>query len=186
MGHPRKLKKKYSTPGHPFEKGRIEEENKLLNEYGLKNKKEVWKVKSKVRNFRAQARAIQADRTENRVRREQILMDNLKRIGLVKEGGLDEVLALDVKDLLERRLQTIAYRKGLARSIKQARQFITHGHIAINGRKVTVPGYIVKVEEEGQIGYYGKAPSIEEKKVAVSVTEVETKPKIPKAGGETQ
>lgn len=185
MGHPRRLRKKYSTPGHPFEKARIEEENKLLSEYGLKNKKEIWKAKSKIRNFRAQARAIQADRTEKRAEREKILLNKLKRLGLLKEGGLDEVLALDVKDLLERRLQTIVYRKGLARSVKQARQLITHGHIAIDGRKVTVPSYIVQVDEESKVGYYGKPPVLESEKRATVTEVVETKPKVPE-GGETQ
>jgi small subunit ribosomal protein S4 len=59
---------------------------------------------------------------------------------------------------LERRLQTIVYRKGLARSPKQARQLITHGHIAVNGRKLTIPGDRVRRTEEAGVEYYGTSP----------------------------
>jgi small subunit ribosomal protein S4 len=71
--------------------------------------------------------------------------------------NIDDVLSLQVSDQLGRRLQTLVYRKGFARSPKQARQFITHGHIAINGKKVTIPGYLVNAEEEEHISYYSKS-----------------------------
>ncbi|NTV00946.1 MAG: 30S ribosomal protein S4, partial [Methanoregulaceae archaeon] len=71
---------------------------------------------------------------------------------------IDNVLALKVQQGLERRLQTIVYRQGLARSPKQARQLITHGHIAISGKRVSIPGYRVARNEEGSISYYGRSP----------------------------
>ncbi|MEA1999633.1 MAG: 30S ribosomal protein S4, partial [Euryarchaeota archaeon] len=58
---------------------------------------------------------------------------------------------------LERRLQTRVYKKELANSIKHARQLIVHGHIAVDGRRVTIPSYIIREDEEGKIGYYGKS-----------------------------
>ena len=74
----------------------------------------------------------------------------------LEEASLDDVLRLTVEDLLERRLQTLVFKKGLANSPKHARQLIVHGHISVAGRKVTVPSYIVSVDEEQKIGYYGK------------------------------
>ncbi|MCQ4335807.1 MAG: 30S ribosomal protein S4, partial [Sulfolobales archaeon] len=56
------------------------------------------------------------------------------------------------------RLQTIVFKKGLARTIHQARQLIVHGHIAIGGRRVTSPGYIVKKSEEDLIDFYPTSP----------------------------
>jgi len=67
-------------------------------------------------------------------------------------------LGLRTKDLLERRLQTIVFRKGLAKTIYQARQLVVHGHIAIAGRRVTSPGYIVPVDEENLIDFYHSSP----------------------------
>ncbi|MCL1966091.1 MAG: 30S ribosomal protein S4, partial [Candidatus Bathyarchaeota archaeon] len=66
---------------------------------------------------------------------------------------LDDVLDLTIEDILERRLQTIVFRKSLARTIFQSRQLITHAHISINNRRVTIPGYIVPKGEEDKIGY---------------------------------
>ncbi|MGB9176739.1 MAG: 30S ribosomal protein S4, partial [Methanoregula sp.] len=71
-----------------------------------------------------------------------------------------DVLSLKVQTQLERRLQSVVYRRGLARSPKQARQLITHGHIAIHGRRVNIPGYHVTRMDEGQIAYYGTSPLV--------------------------
>ena len=72
--------------------------------------------------------------------------------------GLEDVLALGTEDVLERRLQTQVHNKKLSNSLKHARQLIVHGHIAINDRRVTIPSYMVSLEEERGIGYYGPAP----------------------------
>ena len=71
-----------------------------------------------------------------------------------QETTLDDILDIKETVFLERRLQTIVVRKGLAQSMKQARQLITHGFIAIEGRKVKSPGYMVTTDEETKIGYY--------------------------------
>jgi small subunit ribosomal protein S4 len=85
----------------------------------------------------------------------------MQRSGLLgPDADIDDVLSLKVQTQLERRLQTLVYRRGLARSPKQARQLITHGHIAIAGRRVSIPGYRVSRTEETQISYYGKSPFV--------------------------
>ena len=58
MGHPRKARKKYDTPPHPWNADRIKEENKLLQKYGLKNKKEIWKAETTVKRYRRDARHL--------------------------------------------------------------------------------------------------------------------------------
>jgi small subunit ribosomal protein S4 len=75
------------------------------------------------------------------------------------EGStLDDVLGLTQEAILNRRLETLVQRKGLAATCKQARQFIVHGHVSIDGRKVTIPGYVVKRSEEDKITYNPQSP----------------------------
>ena len=50
--------------------------------------------------------------------------------------------------LLERRLDNVINRAGFAGSHAQARQFILHGHVRVNGKKVNIPSYLVKVGDE--------------------------------------
>lgn len=154
MGDPKRTKKKFDTPRHPWVKEVIDTEKELVRQYGLKNKKEVWKFKSKLRNFKAQSKEYSHDLTGDERDKQELLLQKLRRFGILNESqGLDDVLGLDVKDILERRLQTILYRKNMANSIKQARQFIVHNHVLVNGKKINVPGYLVKVDEESTIEF---------------------------------
>ena len=52
---------------------------------------------------------------------------------------------VNLLSLLERRLDNVVYRMGLASSRKEARQLVTHGHFLVNGKKVDIPSYRVKV-----------------------------------------
>jgi len=164
MGYPGKNHKSYQTPKRPFEKVRIQEETRLVVEYGLRNKREVWKAQSILRKYRKGARELLAlmsntiDRTLFDAKKAE-LISSMQRQGLLgPDADIDNVLSLKVQAQLERRLQSIVYRKGLARSPKQARQMVTHGHIAIGGRRVTIPSYRVSRIEENQITYYGTSP----------------------------
>jgi small subunit ribosomal protein S4 len=49
--------------------------------------------------------------------------------------------------ILEKRLDNVTYRLGLAPSRSVARQLVSHGHFLVNGRKTTIPSYEVKVED---------------------------------------
>jgi len=162
MGDPKFSRKKYETPSHPWQADRIKEENELIKKYGLKNKKEVWKVKSLLRNFRRQARLlfpklrIGDKQAEKEVKQ---LIGKLTRLGVVQENAvLDDILALNIETILSRRFQMLLYMKGLASTPKQARQLIVHGHAAIAGRKVVIPGYLVRKDEESSITYSQKSP----------------------------
>lgn len=159
MGDPKKSRRKWTGPRHPWSKERLMDESRLMGIYGLRNKQELWRANTLIRYFRHRARALLAAPIEVREREEKVLIDKLIKLGLLSEGAkLDDVLNLRVEDLLERRLQTIVFRKGLAKTIYEARQLITHGHIAIGGRRIRSPGYIVSREEENIIGYYHGSP----------------------------
>jgi small subunit ribosomal protein S4 len=164
MAYPGKNRKSYGTPKRPFEKTRIEEETKLVIEYGLRNKREVWKAQALLRKYRTGARellALESASTNESftAKKREDLIGHLQRSGMLgPDAGIDDVLALRIQQPLERRLQTQVYRLGLARSPKQARQMVTHGHIAVGGRRVDIPSYLIRREEEGQIGYYGRSP----------------------------
>ena len=60
MGDPKFSRRSYDTPSHPWQGERIKAEVVLVNQYGLKNKTEVWKAQTILRNFRGQSRELQA------------------------------------------------------------------------------------------------------------------------------
>jgi small subunit ribosomal protein S4 len=152
MGDPRKLRAVYAGPSHPWQLERIEAEKILVREYGLKNKRELYKANSKVKNFTFIAKKLIASEGKQADLEKQQLFAMLHKLGLIGNStNLDDVLSLQPKDLLERRLQTVIFRKGIARSVKQARQFISHEHIMINNKKITSPGYLVSVVDESGI-----------------------------------
>ena len=150
----KRQRKKYLRPSHPWEKERMDAEDKLLHKYGLRRKEEVWRTETLLRNFRRQARQLLAASGPQAELESKQLLSRLRRLGLVGEDAiLDDVLGLNVENLLERRLQTIIHRKELAKTPPQARQLVLHGHIVIAGKQVMVPSYLVPLEEEGTIGY---------------------------------
>ena len=147
----------------------LEEELRLMGDYGLRNKRELWICKSLVAHFRQQARLILSLPVEELSIRQRELVDKLSKMGLLfEDASLDDVLDLNIEALLNRRLQTMVFKKGLARSIHEARQLITHGHIAINGRRITSPGYFVKRHEENAISYAPGSPFLERPLVKAS------------------
>lgn len=159
MGDPRKLRKKFDKPSHPWQKLRIEEERELLKEYGFKNKLELWKLNSLLKKYKLQVKELIPKRDEKAEQQKKKLLEKMKQYALIKEGAImEDILALTLKDLCERRLQTIVFRKGLARTIKQARQFITHEHIMIGDKKITSPSYILTAEEEALVRYADNSP----------------------------
>ncbi|MBT5271966.1 30S ribosomal protein S4 [Candidatus Woesearchaeota archaeon] len=154
MGDPKKPKKKYNAPTHPWNKERIEAEKILTREYGLKNKKEIWRMNSLLKNFSKQAKMSIITKTKQGELENQNLLKRLTKLGLIKSGGqIDDILSLTIRDICERRLQTLVVKKGFARSVKQARQFIVHRHIKLGDKKVTAPSYLVSTEEEAAMTF---------------------------------
>ena len=158
MGHPKFSRRVWQGPKHPWQAERIEEERTLIFNYGLRNHREIWKARSKLRRWRSNAMKLIATTDsgdDDHVSREKAdLITSLHRRGLLPEGAsLDDVLRLNVDHVLARRLQSQVYYKGLAASPKQARQLLIHGHISIGDQVMTVPGYIITREEEAALQY---------------------------------
>ncbi len=147
MGHPKKQRKKYETPKRPYDKQRIENERKILNEYGLRRKHEIWRAESILRDFRRRARELLAVKDD---KKQKELLDKLNKIG-IEARTLDDVLTIRLENILGRRLQTVLYKKGFANTPRQARQMIVHGHVTINAQKILWPSYIVQKGEEENI-----------------------------------
>jgi len=109
--------------------------------------------------IRGTARSLIGKTPEERRKMEDELLGRLKKLSILSETAvLDDVLDLAIEHVLERRLQTIVFRKGLAKTAHQARQFITHGHVAIGRRRVNIPSYLVTKEDEKQIAYSPPSP----------------------------
>ena len=158
MGDIRKQKKKYDTPRFPWRTDIMQSELKLIGQYGLRNKHELWRHETILSKFRGNARSLIGKTPEERKKMEEELLARLKRLGVLPETAvLDDVLDLTIEDILERRLQTIVLRKGLAKTAQQARQLITHGHITIEGQRVKIPGYLVTKPQETRIGYLAQS-----------------------------
>ena len=155
MGHPKFPSKHYDTPSHPWQKVRIEEESGLIHQYGLKNKREIWRANTKVREMRRQARKLTANSSDEQAQKEKnLLLAKLNRLGMLEQNsGLEDVLRMAPENVLDRRLQTQVYLQGLSSTVKQARQLIVHGHISIDGAVARVPGILVTKLQEKDISY---------------------------------
>lgn len=149
----RNIRKKFNRPMARWDLTRIEEERALLNDYGLRTKKELWRAQAILRDFRERARKLNA--VTNKAD-EKVLLERLARLGILKEGkGLDDVLALGVSDILNRRLQSIIFRKGAAKTPLQARQMIVHRRVMVDGKITTFPSYLIPSDIEGKITIHG-------------------------------
>lgn len=159
MGGIRKPKKKYFAPGHPWQKTRLAEELIYVGEYGLRNKRELWKHRTQLTQFRSTARDLVALPIEERIVQEGQLLGRLNRLALInKDSQLDDVLNLTIRDVLERRLQTQVLRQGLAKTMHHARQLIIHGHIVLDNHRVTSPGMLLYRDHEKALKYAPKSP----------------------------
>ncbi len=157
MGDPRRNKKKYQAPGNIWDSQRIKDESKIVEKYGLKTMTELWKARTRVNTKRQNARKLLALPLEHRLIRETELLSSLGKQGMLDTTAtLNDVLSLKLEDILERRLQSMVWRKGLALTPKQARQFIVHGKIGVNGKRVNAPSYLVRAGEEDTIRFYGE------------------------------
>lgn len=149
MGDPKKPRKNFSSPRNPWKSDDLSQELFLVGSYGLRNKRELWKAKTELSRIRKQARTLLAAPADVRATEEAKLLKFLNRIGVVQEGATtDDILGLSIENILDRRFQTVVWKKGLARTPYQARQMITHGHVVIGDRRVTVPGYLVRASED--------------------------------------
>lgn len=145
----RKSKKKYKRPKMIWDRARIERDKELKKTFGLLRKREIWNAETLLRKYRRLARRLAATKD---IKTEKELMDKLVKLGILEKGtGLDNVLSLSVENILDRRLQTIVFKHGLASTVKEARQMIVHGHVKIGGKKASYPSYLIPKTEENKI-----------------------------------
>ncbi len=153
MGDPKRIRRKYEKTKMMWNKDRIEHEHSIRDKYGLGNMHELWKATTEVGKIRRNVREVLAGRATEGVGNS--IVSRLVRYGIVKSGAtLDDLLVVSPEAILDRRLQSVVYKKGMSKSIKQARQLIAHGFIAIDGHRVNAPGYLVTRDEESRITYY--------------------------------
>jgi small subunit ribosomal protein S4 len=156
LGDPKKARKQFSRPRSPWRADQLAQELYLLGNFGLRNKRELWKAETQLSSMRKQARTLLAATERVRLREERKLLDSLVKKGLVAEGAsLDDILSLTVEDVLARRLQTMVFKKGMAISPLHSRQLIVHGHVVVGGRTITIPGYGINRFEEPEIKLVG-------------------------------
>ncbi|HLC77820.1 MAG TPA: 30S ribosomal protein S4 [Candidatus Nanoarchaeia archaeon] len=138
--------KRYSKPKTPFEKIRIEEEKKIVEEFGLKNKREIWRAEAKIKSIRERAKRLISAKAEDH----KAFFERLNKMGF-EVKTIANVLSLDKKDYLKRRLQTIVVKKRLATTPKAARQLIVHKKVMVDGEVVDSPSYLVSIGLEEKI-----------------------------------
>merc|ERR1712234_11986 len=154
--------KTYVTPRRPFEKERLDQELKLIGQFGLRNKREVWRVKYTLAKIRKAARELltREEKDPKRLFEGNALLRRLVRIGVLDESKmkLDYVLGLRIEDFLERRLQTQVFKLGLAKSIHHARVLIRQRHIRVRKQLVNVPSFIVRLDSQKHIDFSTNSP----------------------------
>ncbi|KAA6377136.1 MAG: putative 40S ribosomal protein S9 [Streblomastix strix] len=154
--------KVFKTPRHPFERERIDSELRACAEYGLKNKRELWRVAHSLSKLREKSRELLTldPKDERRIFEGAAIIRRLTLLGVLdkEHQALDYVLGLKVQDFMDRRLQTLVLKKKLAKSIHHARLMITQGHIRIGKQIVTVPSYMVRVKSESHIDLSPQSP----------------------------
>merc|ERR1712072_1439610 len=159
---PRSYTKTYKVPRRPFESARLDSELKVVGEYGLRNKREVWRVQLTLSKIRRAARQLLTldEKDPKRLFEGNALIRRLVRVGVLDESRmkLDYVLALKVEDFLERRLQTCVYKLGLAKSIHHARVLIRQRHIRVGKQIVNVPSFIVRLDSQKHIDFALTSP----------------------------
>ena len=140
MGDIRKKKKKYRKPKQPYDSERIGEENKLIQRYGLKNKKEIWRAEAQISKIRRRAKVLIPRSDEEK----KEFFEKLHRMGF-KVDEISDVLGMTKENWLDRRLQSFVFKKKLANNIKQARQLIVHKHVLVDGNVVNIPSFFVSI-----------------------------------------
>merc|ERR1712110_202664 len=159
---PRSYSKTYKVPRRPFESARLDAELKSVGEYGLRNKREIWRVLLTLSKIRRAARELLTldDKDPKRLFEGNALIRRLVRVGVLDETRmkLDYVLALKIEDFLERRLQTCVYKLGLAKSIHHARVLIRQRHIRGGKQIVNVPSFMVRLDSQKHIDHSLSSP----------------------------
>mmetsp|Transcript_48977 Transcript_48977/g.138389 ORF Transcript_48977/g.138389 Transcript_48977/m.138389 type:complete len:192 (+) Transcript_48977:108-683(+) len=154
--------KTFRKPKRPFEKERLDAEMKIVGVYGLKNKREVWRVQYALARIRTAARQLLTldEKSETRIFQGDALLRRMQRLGLLAENEkkLDYVLGLTTAKIMERRLQTKVFNLGLSKSIHHARVLIRQRHIRVGKQICNIPSFLVRLDSEKHIDFALTSP----------------------------
>ncbi|MBA0766742.1 hypothetical protein Gotri_015759, partial [Gossypium trilobum] len=154
--------KTFKKPRRPYEKERLDAELRLVGEYGLRCKRELWRVQYALSRIRNAARDLLTldEKNPRRIFEGEALLRRMNRYGLLDESQnkLDYVLALTVENFLERRLQTLVFKTGMAKSIHHARVLIRQRHIRVGRQVVNIPSFMVRVDSQKHIDFSLTSP----------------------------
>jgi len=154
--------KTFKKPRRPFEKERLDSELKIVGEFGLRNKRELWRVQFALNKLRNAARVLLTldEKDPKRIFEGEAIMRRMRNYGLLDEtqDKLDYVLALGPEQFLERRLQTLVFKLGLAKSVHHARVLIRQRHIRVGKQIVNVPSFLVRTDSQKHIDFALNSP----------------------------
>ncbi|MFW6285545.1 MAG: 30S ribosomal protein S4 [Nanoarchaeota archaeon] len=186
MGLAKKHRKKFISHKKRWDKKTIEDESILMNDYSLKNKKAIRKVELKLSNYKKIAKSLNTNIQTKQSDEAKQFIEKLKTLGFLDPSAqsLDEVLDIQIRDILDRRLSNILYKNKMARTPAQSRQFIVHGHVLVGNQCVNSPSYTVSLLEEPLIKFKNESSLNNEshpERVLASggMVEVEEMEKIP-------
>ena len=154
--------KTFKKPRRPFEKERLDAELKIVGEFGLRNKRELWRVQFALNKLRNAARVLLTldEKDPKRIFEGEAIMRRMRNYGLLDEtqDKLDYGLALGPEQFLERRLQTLVFKLGLAKSVHHARVLIRQRHIRVGKQIVNVPSFLVRTDSQKHIDFAPNSP----------------------------
>lgn len=164
MGGLVKHRKKYVSHKKRWDKKVIVDEAVLVNDYALKNKKEIRKVELEISKIKKIAKELNRSAQTKESETAKNFVEKLKNNGYLNSDAtsLDEVLDIKLRNLLERRLTNIVYKAKLARTPVQARQFVVHRHITVNGKLVDSPSFMVPLTLEHTVSFVGNSTLADE------------------------
>ena len=140
----------------------MDAELKICGQYGLRNKREVWRVQKTLADIRKAARELLTldERDPRRLFEGAALIRRLQRSGVLDQSKkeLDYVLSLKTEDFMERRLQTQVWKLGFAKSIHHARVLIRQRHIRVGNQVVNIPSFVVRTESQKHISIARNSP----------------------------
>lgn len=155
MGLVVKHRKKYLSKKKRWDKKTILDEKAIVRDYAVGNKTELRRAEFLISKYKNIAKDLNKNADSKKSEEAKHLIEKLKAQGLLKPEAstLEDILDMKLRDVLERRLSNIVYRMKLARTAKQARQFVVHGHVKVAGNLVTAPSYSVSLAEEQTIEF---------------------------------